>query len=335
MFSPIAALPIGDVAATSSSPDISASGAISFTGAATGTLPIVGAGASAFALTGSATTVPDAVPLGSLLGWGPIAAGPISDGITIPTVTAGPTGTAAGTFELVGAVSGAVIIVGRAPDIVLTPWSITVGVGSATINTYPAPPLTPAWSIVVEAPGFRIIDYPSYDAAVTNLPFFDLIGSATAGAGIGLVANSNFSLTGAATATSPIAASVDTAFDLAGVAVGQTGAALVASGAFPITGSATGIYATGAISGIGDSLFDITGAATLVATINGTASSDFALVISATASVGLTGQAAGMFDLFGSAGISTPGGRRLALPSESANSFEIIQPSQQARVIGE
>jgi hypothetical protein len=334
MFSPIAAYAIGGTTDAVVVGDTVAAGVMDFTGSASGTSPIFGAASTTLTLVGSASSV-EATEEGSLLGWGPIGSGAIAEGPTIATVTSGPTGTAAGTFDLLGAVTGRVLVTGRAPDLILSPWSVTAGSASATINTYPTPPTTPPWSISIEPPGFRIVDFPESAATLPQVPYFDLIGAATGGLAINLLSNGNFGLTGLAAANSPIAATGSGAFDLTGASLGQTGISMSAASAFDLTGSAAGIYGTGPISGIGDSLFDLTGAATLVSGVNGEASSEFAITISATATVILAGAAAGIFDLTGSSRISLPAGRRTAFPSQSANSVEIIQAPARARVIGE
>jgi len=333
MFSPIGAYPIG---VFRQDPGVSgdASGALDFTGAAAGSVIVAGAGSTAFALNLVSTGTNGRVRRGSLLGFGPIGAGTIGEVLSIPTTITTVTGAATATFGLTGAASGVLPIIGRAPDIVLTQWSTTVGSGSVTIGAYPAPPVTPAWNISVGAPGYTVVEYPNYASLVSNVPFINFTLSATGtsertgsvSGAIGFTLGSVGIVRVAGAATGAIS------LDLASVANARVGGAL--SGAFGLTGVSTGRIGNIPVTGIADLNLDFTASATIDIGDTATANLTFDIAVIAAGTVAISGSLAGVLDLTCTAESKVPSGRRIAYPKQSANNALLITAERAAKLLG-
>lgn len=333
MIFPLASFPFGETVEETGAFS-AASGTMDFTGAAVGAVKITGAGSSAFFITGTATQTGGYVEQGSLLSLGPIMSGALMESLSIYTPVTTVTGAAAGAFDLTGTGTGVLPIIGRAPDIVLTQWSTTVGSGSVTIGAYPAPPVTPAWNISVGAPGYTVVEYPNYASLVSNVPFINFTLSATGtsertgsvSGAIGFTLGSVGIVRVAGAATGAIS------LDLASVANARVGGAL--SGAFGLTGVSTGRIGNIPVTGIADLNLDFTASATIDIGDTATANLTFDIAVIAAGTAAISGSLTGVLDLTCTAESKVPSGRRIAYPKQSANNALLITAERAAKLLG-
>ena len=336
MFSPIGALPIGALA------DIGASGAadggLSFDGAAAALARIAGQGASTLSFSGAATGTNVALAFPSLLGFGPVGAGPIGDMQPIAATLSPISGTGTGTFDFSvfqpGDVSGAVLITGRAPDIVLAQWAIAPGNASATISSYPDIPVAPAWNISIGAPGFTIVDWPNFVAQASSVPFLGISGTATATIAQTARASGFFTFPIATADGSVLVSGIGAGtFGLVGGATAQQASGGIGSGAFSLNGSASGKIGIFPLSGVAGDTFEMFGSALLSTEVRGGAIGSFSIAGTASVKAPAFGAASGLLPLNGAARITQPAGRRVAYPRESANRGHVLT-EQESKILG-
>lgn len=333
MIFPLASFPFGETVEETGAFS-AASGTMDFTVAAVGAVKVTGAASSAFFITGTATQTGGYVEQGSLLSLGPIMSGALMESLSIYTPVTTVTGAAAGAFDLTGTGTGVLPIIGRAPDIVLTQWSTTVGSGSVTIGAYPAPPVTPAWNISVGAPGYTVVEYPNYASLVSNVPFINFTLSATGtsertgsvSGAIGFTLGSVGIVRVAGAATGAIS------LDLASVANARVGGAL--SGAFGLTGVSTGRIGNIPVTGIADLNLDFTASATIDIGDTATANLTFDIAVIAAGTAAISGSLTGVLDLTCTAESKVPSGRRIAYPKQSANNALLITAERAAKLLG-
>lgn len=333
MIFPLASFPFGEIAEETGAFS-AASGTMDFTGAAVGAVKVTGAGSSAFFITGTATQTGGYVEQGSLLSLGPIMSGALMESLSIFTPVTTVTGAAAGAFDPTGTGTGVLPIIGRAPDIVLASWSTTVGAGSVTIGTYPAPPTTPAWLLSVGAPGYTVVEYPNYAALVSNVPFINFTGTATGTSEVIAIGSGSISFTCLATGSVPALgiASGSISFDGAAVANARIGGTGV--GTFDITAASTGRIGNIPVSGIADGTFDFVGDGIIAIGNTGIGSGSFDVTVVAAGAVSITGAGVGVFDLGGSGKFGTLSSRRSATPKQSANDALLLTGERIARILG-
>jgi hypothetical protein len=334
MFAPIAAFPIGGALTTTPSTDAAVTGTITFTGLASGEVSVKGVGASTLDFAGGGVGTQGVVSVGSLLAGGAIGAGPIGAAAAADAGGAERTGQGAGTFTITGSVSSLAVITGRAPDIVTLPWRITAGDAAATIATYPAPPTEPAWNIQLEAPGFRVIDYPSYLGTVASVPFFDLGGSMTALIGAKGSADGAFPVGGAAAATVTVSAVGAGDFTVTLEAFGNPTARGVGASLFDLTGVGRGGVGILDLEGVAASEIAFDGSATMLVQTRADAAGDVTFTLEGTGSVTISGAFAGMFDVTGTGKQGQLSSARRASTYDSMNAGALITQQEFSRLIG-
>lgn len=334
MFSPIAAYPIGGTESTTPSIDVVGAGTLDFTGLAAGGVKVAGVGASTLSFTLSAAATQATVAQASFLGWGPLASGAIAEVPASSSTLTTVTGAGAGTFGITGLASAGIPIFGRAPDVIIDQWDITPGDASATIADYPTPPTTPAWSIVVEAPGFRVVDYPTYSASVASVPFFDITGVATGGADRRGAGAFTIPFTGASAGRVTVGAIGAGSVLITGLAAGSPVAGGVGAFTIPFTGQGTGAIGVFAMSGRAAGDLDILGEGTLSAIAGGVGAGEVTFTLDGQGSVTLTGAITGFFDITGAGKFGKLSSKRMASPLQSANGGKILSPQEFSRIIG-
>ena len=86
--------------------------------------------------------------------------------------------TASGVATVDGTADGRVLITGVAPGVIPTPWRVSAGENSATIDSFPTPPASPAWSIDVIGGRVFVLNFPR--EYVQETPIINLNMSGTA-----------------------------------------------------------------------------------------------------------------------------------------------------------
>ena len=318
-FEPIASGPLGSVPATAGT---------------------IAAAASTITVGGVATAASGKLEVGSLLGFGPVAAGAIGEmsaslsfgasalltgAATIPvtgaaTVIAAVPGavTAASTVPVTGASTGKVIIRAYAPDIVTAAWFVEPDDGAAFINSFPPPPETPDWTVSVVGGTVTVAEHP-FEIAV-SVPFINVTGSATGGATTQGTAASTVEVDGEATGTAEALIAAASTVEVTGEAEALTIAGFAAASIVPVTGQAkvqigdviAFVEASGAI--------EVTGASAGAVVITATAYGDVGVTAEASGFVIIGATADSVIPISGAATVRTIfQGRRYAYPRDSAN----------------
>ena len=310
-------------------------GTVDVSGAAVGTVAVAGAAAQTVAITGTATAISAASDEeASYLGYGPIASGPIGAYPSIALAIGTGAGAGAGTVDVTGTAEAMALITGRAPDIVFSPWTITVGDAQAVISAYPAPPTTPAWQIVVENPGFRIADYPAYVATVPNVPFVDITGSATTVIGYVARASGTVNITGAAVALGPVTPVIAGTVAITGASTGTVSVAAAGAGTVGITGASIFFIGDIPVTGIGAGDVPIDGAGLITLGNNAIVAGLLDMTGTAVGTITISGVAYSIMEITGSAEIRALSQRRNASAKGSVNSVEILTEEQANKLLG-
>lgn len=258
-----------------------ASGSISLTGSATGTVSVSGTASGTFALTGSATA---AIAIAGAAS-GTLDLTGSATGSTLVTTE----GTASGTIDLSGSATGAVAVAGTATG--------SIGLsGSSSCAVALSGAVTGSIAITGAATGAVAVS-----GAATGA--IDLSGSTSGAIAIAGSASGSIGLDGNASAIVAVAGVSSGSIGLAGAASGSNPVSGVASGSIDLTGSATGVSAI-ATTGTASGDIDLSGSASATVIITGVASSTLTLGGVSTGSVSLpsiTGSASGSLGLSGSA----------------------------------
>lgn len=334
MFSPIASYPIGafDEGDTGFA---GAAGSFDAAGITAGLVRVDGNGSQTFVLSGTATGQETTVARGSLIGLGPIGSGAIAELLSISTpITTTISGTATGSMAVAGASMGMALITARAPDIVLEPWRITAGDGSAIITAFPLPPTTPSWAIAVGNPGFTIISYPAYTGSVTGVPFFDLIGSAAIGNPIVVTSTGDLGLTGAVVGAAIVTATAASVLEATAAGSGVVESFGVGSGPLFFNGISTGRYGEIPVSGIGADTIEMVGSGLISVGHNVAAQTTFDFLGGASVSIMIDGHGIGLFDFLGVSVLAKLSGQRVAFAGQSKNKARVLSQRESAKLLG-
>jgi hypothetical protein len=331
MFDAIASRPIGAVPET---------GAI--TGAASATVVI----------TASATAASGKLEAGSLLGFGPIAAGAIGEQASVLSlgatasavasatvlVTGAATGVvgnirtlvAASAVDVAGASTGKVLVRGYAPDIISAPWRLEPADGAVFISSFPAAPEDPEWTVSVVGGTVTVEEYPANLAL--SVPFINVTGSATGGAVSRASAATIIEVDGEATGAVPGILTGGSVVDVTGEAEGILTAGIAAAGTVDVTGAAkvqignviAFVQAAGSI--------DVTGSVTVATSVTATASGEVGIFAVSAGNVIIGGAAEFVIPITGTAtGRTIFSMRRFAYARDSANTG-ILDPSIRSAV---